>query len=161
MNLSTDSKIKEKQKHKKGKGNKKSAAGGGEGTPEVSKAASLDALRQKLTQMQKLGSKYIHVYMYIRLHHHADLHNCFCTKCIYSRSIPLKKIAVFYTIFCCLNEKKYTRILPVPSHTHKVFCIYSSYSYLELWAWGKKVIDTLYEISAFTCMIYQNFNIAM
>lgn len=106
MNLSTDSKIKEKQKHKKGKGNKKSAAGGGEGTPEVSKAASLDALRQKLTQMQKLGSKYIHVYMYIRLHHHADLHYCFCTKCIYSRSIPLKKIAVFYTIFCCLNGKK-------------------------------------------------------
>ncbi|XP_061183968.1 uncharacterized protein LOC133192116 [Saccostrea echinata] len=50
------SKIKEKNKHKhKGKSNKKSD--GGEGTPDVSKAARLEALRQKMVEMRKLSKE--------------------------------------------------------------------------------------------------------
>lgn len=47
--------MKEKQKHKH-KGKNKKSGGGGEGTPDVSKAARLDVLQQKLLEMQKLGS---------------------------------------------------------------------------------------------------------
>lgn len=50
------SKIKEKQKHKH-KGKNKKSGGGGEGTPDVSKAARLDVLQQKLLEMQKLGKE--------------------------------------------------------------------------------------------------------